>query len=342
MSTAALQRVWVDAGLAPREILAAFREAGSVATLKALQRRKGPAYSMVSFNTGGMLQLMGGVRALFKSLYTTEIDKQFKAAINDFTGVTCLGDTFKQDYSKLHSVVLASITTECPDYASGATNVRLNLKHGCDGDKGGWQFVLSVQPVLQLRPLIVEYEMVANALKVYDGAEVIFVASTYKKAAYLVLAAKVTMQQYGAIVNKHWFIMVAVHQCMGEHATKYRIPMGDFSDAVSYCARDIVEQRISESQVQTLPDKPVRPWRSDPGALQIVARYAPGQGFSDRVHAAGSLDRLLPATTNHGGELVTIHILFFQSFPPVFHLMMFFSTLTVHYLLLITTCWIAL
>ena len=112
MSTAALQRVWVDAGLASREILAAFREAGSVATLKVLQRRKGPAYSMASFNTGGMLQLMGGVRALFKSLYTTEIDKQFKAAINDFTGVKCLGDTFTQDYSKLHSVVLARITTD--------------------------------------------------------------------------------------------------------------------------------------------------------------------------------------------------------------------------------------
>ena len=96
MSTAALQRVWVDAGLASREILAAFREAGTVATLKALQRQKGPAYSMASFNTGGMLQLMGGVRALFKSLYTTEIDKQFKAAINDFTGVKCLGDTFTQ------------------------------------------------------------------------------------------------------------------------------------------------------------------------------------------------------------------------------------------------------
>ena len=195
MSTAALQRVWVDAGLASREILAAFREAGTVATLKALQRQKGPAYSMASFSTGSMLQLMGGVRALFKSLYTTEIDKQFKAAINNFTGVKCLGNTFKQDYSKHHSVVLVSMTTEYPDYASGATNVKLNLKYGCDGDKGGWQFVLSVQPVLQLQALIVEYEMVANALEVHDGAEVIFVASTYKKAGYQVLAAKVTIQQ---------------------------------------------------------------------------------------------------------------------------------------------------
>ena len=49
--------------------------------------------------------------------------------------------------------------------------------------------MLSVQPVLQLRPLIIEYEMVANALEVHDGAEVIFVASTYKKANYQVLAA---------------------------------------------------------------------------------------------------------------------------------------------------------
>jgi hypothetical protein len=46
---------------------------------------------------------------------------------------------------------------------------------------------------------------------------------------------------------------------MGDHATLYRIPIGDFSDAVSYCARDIVEQKIAESQIRTFPDKPVRP-----------------------------------------------------------------------------------
>ena len=85
--------------------------------------------------------------------------------------------------------------------------------------------MLSVQPVLQLRPLIIEYEMVANALEVHDGAEVIFMASTYKKASYLVLAAKVTMQQYGDIVNKHRFMMVAVHRCMGEHAFNRNPPI---------------------------------------------------------------------------------------------------------------------
>ena len=62
--------------------------------------------------------------------------------------------------------------------------MRLNLKHGCDGDKGGWWFVLSVQPVLLQQPLIVEYKMVANALdpEVHDAAEVVFVAGAYKKA----------------------------------------------------------------------------------------------------------------------------------------------------------------
>ena len=179
--------------------------------------------------------------------------------------------------------------------------MRLNLKHGCDGDKGGWQFVLSVQPVLLLQPLIVEYEMVANALEVHDAAEVVFVAGAYKKAEYRVLAFKVTMQQYGDIVNKNRLMLVATHPCLKEHGEQYRLPIGDFSDAVGYCARDIVEPKIAESQKRRFPEKPVKPWRTTPGALQVVARYAPGQGFSDRVHASCLLDGLLPATTNHGG-----------------------------------------
>ena len=65
-----------------------------------------------------MLQLMGGIRALFKCLYSTEIDKDFKSALWDLTGIKCLGYTFRQDYPEMHRVALASITTECPDYAS--------------------------------------------------------------------------------------------------------------------------------------------------------------------------------------------------------------------------------
>ena len=62
--------------------------------------------------------------------------------------------------------------------------------------------MLSDQPVLLLQPLIVEYEMVTNALEVHDAAEVVFVAGAYKKAEYRVLAVKVTMQQYGDIVSE--------------------------------------------------------------------------------------------------------------------------------------------
>ena len=66
-----LQKVHVYAGLASSEILESFRSGGSVQKLKAIQRRRGPAYSMASFNAGGMFQLMGGIQALFKCLYST-------------------------------------------------------------------------------------------------------------------------------------------------------------------------------------------------------------------------------------------------------------------------------
>ena len=54
--------------------------------MKALLRRPGPAWSIASFNAGDLLALMGSVRAGFKSICVTEIDKDFKKMTFDFTG----------------------------------------------------------------------------------------------------------------------------------------------------------------------------------------------------------------------------------------------------------------
>ena len=67
----------VQALLSSAEILQDFREGGSIKKLKKLLRREGPAYSMLCFNAGGMLQLMAGVRTGFKCIGASDIDKVF-------------------------------------------------------------------------------------------------------------------------------------------------------------------------------------------------------------------------------------------------------------------------
>ena len=180
-------------------ILEGFRGGGSIEVLKARQRRNGPAYSYISLFTGGMLGMMSALRVGFKNVMSTEIVKPYKRAIKDLTGIGCHGDTFAVDYSSIHSPCYMQVTTECPDYARGSTVVREGMLHGVDGESG-WQLVLVMEPISQLMPLIVEIEMVANALVVHEGKEVTFVMEKLHELKYHVHAAIVKMQSYGDII----------------------------------------------------------------------------------------------------------------------------------------------
>lgn len=292
---------WSGAMLATSEVLEAFREGGSIKKLKKLLRRHGPAYSYVALNAGGLLQLLGAIRAGFKSTCVTEIDKDFKAMIVDFTGQPAKGDTFKLKAKGMHSPAVVGVTTECPNYSHGSTDVRTGKPHGVDGETG-WQFVLSVRVVLWMKPLIIEYEMVSNAVYVHEGAEFKFVVKVFCSNKYCMDVATVKMQQYGEILNKERLMMVGNHMCLGAAATEYEIPQGHYSDAVSFCARDIMDEVVDpENMRYNNRDMPIKSRRPPlPGHLQLVARKAPGQGFSDNPHASFGLNGVFPATTTHG------------------------------------------
>lgn len=285
--------------MSSQKVLAEFREGGAVKLLKVKQRRKGPAYGMLSINTGGMLGLMGGIRAGFKNVGATEVDKVFNSMIADFTGMKSLGDTFKVDYEGMHSPAYATVTTECPNYSRGSADVLNEKRCGVDGNSG-WQFILSLRPIMTLRPLIVEYEMVAHAVNVHNGREVWHVLKTLQTTGYIVRAALVEMKAYGDLVNKERLMIVGCSTDLGVHALEYKIPVGDFSDAVSYCARDIIEKSLDESLMRFFPDKPEEPRSELPGTLQVVARMKNGHGFSARPNASVSLEGLLPSATRFG------------------------------------------
>ena len=280
-------------------ILEGFREGGSMEVLKARQRRNGPAYSYISLFTGGMLGMMSALRVGFKNVMSTEIIKPFKRAIKDLTGIGCHGDTFAVDYSSIHSPCYMQVTTECPDYARGSTVVREGMLHGVDGESG-WQLILVMEPISQLMPLIVEIEMVANALAIHDGKEVAFVMEKLHGLKYHVHAAIVKMQSYGDIIGKERLVVVGCHECLGEHGRNHRIPIGDYSDVVSFCARDVIEKSLDESNARYFDDKEIAPLSQMAGDLQVVARKGYGQGFSASPHASCNLDGQMPTMTTHG------------------------------------------
>ena len=217
-------------------ILEGFREEFSVKALKARQRKKGSAYSMVSHFTGGMLGVMASLRVGFKVMSSCEIIKMYKRAIYDLTGIKCSGDTFNQDPVGLHQPAYMQVTPECPDYSRGSTAFREKLNHGVDGETG-WQLVMALKPISILMPLIVEIEMVANVLTVHGGKEVVFVLKALNNLYYNVHAAIVKMQSYGDMIGKERLVVVGCHESLGEHGKQHRIPLGHYSDTCGVILR---------------------------------------------------------------------------------------------------------
>ena len=201
----------MEVSLSSKEVLQKFREEGCVHKMKEKQRRPGPAWSHVALNAGALGETNCAVRAGFKNIATTEIDKKLKEMAFDFTGSKSLGDTFAQDFSKHHAPAMVSATVQCIDYSSGSPKVGTEKLHGVDGDSG-WQFVMVAQPVLQLRPLIIEMEMVGNAVQVHGSKEFLFICTAITRKPYELVAALVRMQSYGDIINKERVILVANHK----------------------------------------------------------------------------------------------------------------------------------
>ena len=87
---------------------------------------------------------------------------------------------------------------------------------------------------------------------------------------------------------------------VGEAGKNYRIPTGSFSDSVSYCARDIVEEAVKCGKECRFKDSKVVRHSEMPGKLRLVARCGEGQGFSERPNASYYLNGLMPATATYG------------------------------------------
>ena len=285
----------VEARVSTAEVLETFREAFTIEIAQSYCRADRAGYSMASGYCGASISVLTGIRALFKPIFGADIDKVCRAMYIDITGAQCYCAVDDIPWAELHSPVVLELTPPCPDYASSNPNPMGEL-----GDKGGREFTKIPSVVKMAGPKVVFIEEVGNIVNFEK--EVIEVLLGLQDCGYVVHAALVSMQQYGDIEHCWRLPIVAMHESLGHWAKAYRIPIGEFSDSVSYCAEDVatLDAKVPEKYKRFLADYSVRCKSSQPGHLQKVAQSAPGHGFSSKPNACYSARGVPPKCTTYG------------------------------------------
>ena len=285
------------------EQLKSYREAFTAQEAMRRCRDVRSAYSMVNLYAGSGLDMLAGIRAMFKPIYTAEMDKAKRAALFEVSGVKSYPDVYSVPYEELHRPMYMKITPDCISYSSSNPDPR-----GRFGESGD-NFVRVPEIVARVKPRVVLCEEVANCLLVNDADEVVMVLKGLLKLGYVVHANVLSAQQFGDIINKWRLIIIAISEDLGVAATSFRIPTGSFSDSVSYCAEDVVlhHSLIPKEYVRTLKDKILPLTHEYPGQLMKVGQVKPGHGYSTNPHAVYSLSAIGPACTRHGAGRHTRH-----------------------------------
>ena len=251
---------------------------------------------MANLYCGALIDMLCGTRAMFKSYLAADIDKVCRAMYNDVAGTACYCNVSDIPFEDVHSPMVLVITPPCPDYSSSNPNPMGEL-----GDKGGAEFTKIPVVVKALKPMCVFIEEVGNLIQFED--ELVTVLLGLQNSCNMVVhSALVSMQQYGDIENSWRLPIVAWHEGLGLWAHNYRIPVGAFSDAVSYCAEDVAT-RTAEIPVRFrrfMSDYSVQCGTNLPGMLQKVAQSAPGHGPSWAPHACYNLKGIPPKSTTYG------------------------------------------
>ena len=184
-----------------------WRNRFSVSMAKQQCRKVRRSYSCGIFSSGGLLCTISAIRSGFTPRWGTEIDGKMARMWTDLTGTPCLGDTFKQNFRRQPRVVYLKSGQPCPDFSSSDAG---GLPPGSDG-KTGWQFVAQVDQICALRPDAFCLEMVANSIRVNDGAEVTAVVESLSDG-YHVHASVLRVASYGDCSNRQRLFIIGFNK----------------------------------------------------------------------------------------------------------------------------------
>ena len=90
---------------------------------------------------------------------------------------------------------------------------------------------------------------------------------------------------------------MAIHKSLGLWAQNYRVPIGEFSDSVSYCAEDVA---AGTDYRRIMPNFDVCVHSNQPGVIQKVAQTRPGHGPSWAPNAGYDLCGQPPKCMSYG------------------------------------------
>jgi len=146
--------------------------------------------------------------------------------------------------------------------------------------------------------------MVANSLKVNEGAEV-YVVVKMLEADYHVHSSVLRVASYGDCSNRERLFIVGFHkENVGSIGAEFKFPLAEFDDSHFFTAKDVA-----------MPDEdvPERFWMYEdvepfatypeprPLCIHKVGQIRPGMGPSWRPYAVQTHDGIYPCQTTHNG-----------------------------------------
>ena len=272
-----------------------WRNTHSIQDIKNTARAEQTRPTVAILSSGGCIDLIAAVKASFKPIWSTEINKSQQLMWEDLTGTVCYGDTFKQDYSKIQSPDYLTSGQPCIDYANSGS---------CDGDEGetGWMFTEQTTIILQLQPKAFRLEISDNAINVHDGREVMEVVNTLKQQ-YVVKAAVIPVWHYGDCTSRKRLFIVGFHKDLGPTANAFQFPEPTHNADTLIKFRDIA---ITDDQVPEeywRSDSPTRvPWREPVRTCtHKIASTGDTMGHSSNPNAILSWEALGNTQTTYNG-----------------------------------------
>ena len=283
-----------------RQQFADWRNAFTISDAKQRCRLVRPGYSCGVLSSGGLLCTMAAIRSGFVPRWGTEINETMQKMWSDLTNTASLGDTFKTNCTQQQRIIYLKSGQPCPDYSSSHAG---SNPPGSSGDTG-WQFVAQTDKIKEIKPTAFMIEMVANALRVNDGADVETVLTSLQ-GEYHLHSEVVAVAGHGDCSNRQrLFIVGFCKDRVGDMGTEFSFPTPQFHSGNSYTAADVAvpDEAVPNDYWLYEDIDPFTPTPTPkPLCIHKIAQCAPGMGPSWRPHAVQTHAGIYPCQTTHNG-----------------------------------------
>jgi len=280
--------------------LAEWRDAFTVEQARAEQaqhKNKNGSFTVAELCSGGCLDTIAAIRAGFKCVWSSEIDKAQARMYEDLTGAKCLGDTFGQEVEEAMRIHYMKSGQPCPNWARSGNG------KGEDGETG-WMFTEQTKVILKKLPQSFRLEISDFALEVKEGAGVKKVTDALE-VRYVIYQRVVQVWRYGDPSNRKRLFIVGFDKKLGQAAHEFKWPKPSFNEENVPISRMIAvrDTEVPEQywRYDRVTEKDHWEWSGRADRIQVIARQGVGMGPAKMPNTIRSWDGLLNGPTRLGG-----------------------------------------